>query len=436
MFKIAIIADDLTGASDSGVQFARKGIETHVIFDINLFSDTSNENVVIVVDTDSRAIKTEDAYKIVKCTVSKLHDYGFDFIYKKIDSTLRGNLGYEIDAILDSTSFDYSIVVPAFPKLGRTTVEGVQYLNHVPVSETEVGRDPRTPVKESNVVKLLSLQTNRKCTLIKLDIVRGGIVNIIKKINEERAHGNEIFIFDAETEDDLEIIAASQSHYDPSRILWVGSAGLAEFIPKYFGFPDVLPEVMNISPTKNPVILVSGSLSQLTSNQVNQFNKLPQVAQIELNVLDIIQSDKKKADEIKRCFDEVSIATKEGKDISLYTCSLPEYIVATKLSGKELGLDGMEVSNQISNALGEIMSKILKEIPLAGMILTGGDTAKAVCKWSEICGISLINEIEPGIPLGKPINKFDMYVVTKAGAFGKYDSLIKALKMLKGGVSI
>jgi len=436
MFKIAIIADDLTGASDSGVQFARKGIETHVVFDISFFNSESNGNVVIVIDTDSRAIKADVAYERVKGTARKLHNYGFNFIYKKIDSTLRGNLGAEIEAILDSATFDYTIVVPAFPKLGRTTVDGVQYLNHVPISETEVARDLCTPVKESNIVKLLSFQTERKCTLIKLDTVRGGRDIILSKISEERINGTEIFIFDAETEEDLEIIAASQSKLDQDKILWVGSAGLAEFIPKYTGFSDIKAEPVYISPSKNPVMLVSGSLSQLARTQVNQFNKLPRVVSVELNSLNIIQSDKKKIEEIERCFDEAISAVNDGADISLYTSSLPEHIAATKISGKELGFDEMEVSNQISNALGTITSKILKEIPLAGMILTGGDTAKAVCKWSEICGISLINEIEPGIPLGKPINKFDMYVVTKAGAFGRPDSLIKALKTLKGGVSI
>lgn len=436
MFKIAIIADDLTGASDSGIQFARKGIDTHVIFDISLLSYESNENVAIVVDTDSRSIKRDDAYKRIKSTVSKLHSYGFNVIYKKIDSTLRGNLGAEIDAILDSASFDYSIVVPAFPKLGRITIDGVQYLNHIPVNETEIAQDPRTPVKESNIVKLLSRQTDRKCSLIKLNTIRAGREIIIKKISEERVNGTEIFIFDAETEEDLELIAASQSNSDPTKILWVGSAGLAEFIPRYTGYLGMKPESVYIPTSKNSVMLVSGSLSQLTRSQVNQFNKLSQVVSVELNGLDIIQSDKKKAEEIKRCFDEVYLAISKGKDISLYTCSSPKYIAATKISAQNLGLDELELSNCISNALGRITSDILKKMPIQGLILTGGDTAKAVCKYSEIYGIRLINEIESGIPFGKPINKFDMYVVTKAGAFGKPDSLIKALKMLKGGVLI
>src|ERR671933_2238315 len=145
---IALIADDLTGASDAGVQFARRGLAARVLFDLD-DPAAARDVEALVVDTDSRALPAAAAYARVRQVADHLRTARPEHVYKKIDSTLRGNLGAEIDAVMDALDFRLAVVAPAFPALGRTTRHGRHHLHGRPVHETEIGRDPKTPVRES-----------------------------------------------------------------------------------------------------------------------------------------------------------------------------------------------------------------------------------------------------------------------------------------------
>src|ERR671910_3452089 len=141
---IAMIADDLTGAADTGVQFVHAGYKTAVFFrDSEVLDDDLD---AVVFDTDSRAMPAGFAAKRVleaARAASKAR-----IIYKKLDSTLRGNVAAELAAALDGARRDRAVVAPAFPAAGRATVGGIQHVHGVPVDETEIANDPNTPVRE------------------------------------------------------------------------------------------------------------------------------------------------------------------------------------------------------------------------------------------------------------------------------------------------
>ncbi|MBA2941137.1 four-carbon acid sugar kinase family protein [Paenibacillus sp. CGMCC 1.16610] len=432
MKQIAIIADDLTGASDSGVQFARKGLQTQVFFDIEQISKSQQTMETIVIDTDSRSTLQEIAYARVKEAARHIDQAAFPHIYKKMDSTLRGNLGVEIDAVMDVIPYDFAVVAPAFPTIGRTTLQGVHYLNGVPVSETEIANDPKCPVKESDLVKLFASQSNRKVGLIPLEILHAGKDQVHLNIQSLLETETELIVFDAVTEEDVQHIAewVAQTSY---KILWAGSAGLADFLPDALSLPvctsDSAPQ---LSGGTKPVMLVAGSISQVTRGQVAAYNSDPQVIAVELDTVQAIASEEGLKAEIERCGRELQTALRNGLDVSLCASSSPDQVRLTKSAGLQRGLDSTEVSNQISHILGAIASEIMESIELQGVILTGGDTAKGVCKHLGVSSIQLIKEIEPGIPLGLLVRKQPVWAVTKAGAFGKEHSLSKAKKALKG----
>lgn len=436
MKQIAIIADDLTGASDSGAQFARKGLQTQVFFDIEQVSKQEQAMEAIVIDTDSRSVARETAYARVKEAALPIHQADFPHIYKKMDSTLRGNLGVEIDAVMDVIPFDFAVVAPAFPKIGRTTSQGVHYLNGVPVSETEIANDPKCPVHESDLVKLFSSQSKRKVGLIPLDILRAGKDQVLLNIQALLEAKTELIVFDATTEEDVGHIAewVAQTSY---KTLWAGSAGLADFLPSALALPihssESTEQKQTLGGTK-PVMLVAGSISQVTRGQVAAYNREPQVTAVELNTVQAISSEEGLKAEIERCGSELRAALTDGSDVSLCASSSPEQVQLTKAAGLQRGLDSTEVSNQISHILGEIASEIMQNVELQGVILTGGDTAKGVCKHLGVSSIQLIKEIEPGIPLGLLVRDKPVWAVTKAGAFGNEHSLSKAKKALKGEV--
>jgi uncharacterized protein YgbK (DUF1537 family) len=431
MKHIAIIADDLTGASDSGVQFARKGLQTQVIFDIQQIFKAKQAMEAVVVDTDSRSAHQEVAYTIVKKAALQIKRAGFKQIYKKMDSTLRGNLGAEIDAIMDVIPFDFAVVAPAFPKIGRTTSQGIHYLNGVPVSQTEIANDPKCPVRDSNLVKLFSSQSKRKVGHISIDIVHAGKNQVYKNLQALLEANTELILFDAVSEDDMQHIAEwlAESSYN---MLWVGSAGLANHLPKALSLPTQSNYLGQPPPSKKPILLVAGSISNVTRQQVGAYNLESEVISVELNTVEAISSEEGLRYEILRCGAQLLDALTFGFDASLYASSTPEQVMLTKELGSRKGLNATAVSNHIADILGEISSWVIQGIELQGVILTGGNTAKAVCRYLGFSSIQLIKEVEPGIPLGVLTSETTVWVVMKAGAFGNENSLSNAKKVLKG----
>ena len=149
---IAVIADDLTGAADTGVQFVHAGYRTAVFFRA---TEVIEDNLdAVVFDTDSRAMPAGFAAKRVVDAAHAAREARI--VYKKLDSTLRGNVAAELAAALGGARRERVVVAPAFPAAGRTTVGGIQRVHGVPVDETEMANDPHTPVREAHVPSLLA----------------------------------------------------------------------------------------------------------------------------------------------------------------------------------------------------------------------------------------------------------------------------------------
>ena len=125
---IFIIADDLTGANDTGVQFTKNGYRTSVLILDDKFKNMECKNLhdVLVIDTETREVgenvargKLARMLKEIKFGVSEN-----DIVYKKIDSTLRGNAGAEIEEILRNFKQQFCLLSPSFPPHQRVTLGG------------------------------------------------------------------------------------------------------------------------------------------------------------------------------------------------------------------------------------------------------------------------------------------------------------------------
>ena len=137
--RLGIVADDLTGAMDSSGHFAARGLSTDVVLD----PAYASESDVVVITTSSRAEPPDVARERVRRAVRRLAGRT---IYKKIDSTLRGNIGVELMAAMQEAHCEKAIVAPAFPAVGRTTLNGVLLVDGTPVAETQFAGDPVSPV--------------------------------------------------------------------------------------------------------------------------------------------------------------------------------------------------------------------------------------------------------------------------------------------------
>jgi len=415
---IALIADDLTGASDAGVQFARRGLATHVVFDVPERACAADVEA-LAVDTETRAASPAEAYRRVRDVADRLCAMQPDHVYKKVDSTLRGNLGAEIDAVMDAFDLQLAVVAPSYPVMARTTRYGTHRLHGTPVHETEIGRDPKAPVRESNLVRLLESGSRRRPALVSLETVELGPQAIRDEVDAlALERGVSLVVCDAETDRALRAVGESLAYRRD--VLWVGSAGLAEHLADLLELPRRRYVAPAIDASDGPVLLVTGSVSEITRQQVAAFLARPGVSEVALDACaSSIGGEPARCAELERCCQRLHAALVRGSDCAL--------IVDPRV-GQVADAD------RLVDALGRIAADAARSHRLRGLILTGGDTARAVCRHLGVSGIHLLAEIQPGVPLGRLVGNsaVQLLAVTKAGAFGSERTLLDALDRLKG----
>lgn len=426
--KLAVIADDLTGANDTGVQFAKQGLKTTVLFSDTQIQPTHLSEDVIVLNSDSRALEVEKAYQVVLKLSKQLNKLGVSSVFKKIDSTMRGNIGPEIDAVMDVFNYKTAFVVPAFPKSKRITINGNHYVNGLLLEETEIARDPVNPVEESYLPKLLQDQSKRVIELISISDVRKGKSHLSEKMKEiTSGETSKIIIIDATTDEELKtIVEAVKIPHDD--FLWVGSAGIAYHL---FNTGKREESLLNKQDGERlPVLVVAGSVNPVIDRQIQNLKQKHHVEEIVITPEEFFFQDRRKR-EIERVVKAGQALLDKG-DVVVTTNREQEAVNRIKGLQRQLGLSNFDVGNTIAESMGVIAGELIKTKGICGTILTGGEIAGATCKVLNGEGIRVIGEVEAGIPYGKLFGGlFDgLPLVTKAGAFGTEQSLSKALQTI------
>ncbi|MBE0069324.1 four-carbon acid sugar kinase family protein [Thermoanaerobacterium thermosaccharolyticum] len=400
MENFIVFADDFTGANDTGVQFKKRGIETYV----TLYPEYVNKNSSFVIDTETRDMNFDEAYNKVKEAAKILGKYDFKYVYKKVDSTLRGNIGAEIKAIEDEYKPDIIIFAPAYPDNNRTTLNGIQLMNGVPITKTEIANDPKKPVKQDNIKILLENEIKEKVIHYYLNDVRSNNFNFSQA---------RVFSFDILTNNDMISVIASVLQLN-KKVLWVGSAGLANALLKVL-FP------------LKPVLSIVGSISEVSRKQV-QYLAANGSKIIKIDISSVILNN-----DIKDIINESINSINEGNDTVLVTAlSQNDYINAIKV-GEANGMKKEDVSRFAQSIIGKISKEIITKVNISGVFLTGGDTAISFIKSLNSTGSKIIDELLPGIPLMELCGEIcdGLKVVTKAGAFGTDDSILYCIQKLK-----
>ena len=420
--KIIIVADDLTGAADTAVQFSKRGIKSLVINDMDKIGRSWNECDVLAVNTVSRSDTGDMAYRKTFKVGKILSGKDVKFIYKKIDSTLRGNIGAELSGLMDSLQINCSILVPALPEQGRTVIDGNLYVKNILLSDTEAKSDPTKPVTESYIPAIISQQAARKTAVINYARLLEGRDSLIDTIRQHINSNVQILIIDAKEKEDLRIIASALAGMK-DKFLIAGSLGLAEFIPDFF-----LAEKI-----RKANIIIAGSVSNVTLRQLDYVKADPDTVQVDINIPGLIAGGKTK--EKERIVAIVQDSCRKGKDIIIRSARDRDDMEKSFEAGMSSGLDRTEVSEIIASFLGEIAAEIIRGARINGMLLTGGDIALKTTKSLNVLGLIVENEILPGIPIGyfSDAAYKDIKIITKAGGFGTEDAIYKVLEFLKTG---
>lgn len=423
---IGIIADDLTGANDTSLQFFIQGCKTQVSFGEDLSIDENLKTEVFAMSTESRNVSPQIAVeRVKKVSENILKEYNFEYIYKKIDSVLRGNIALEIITILETLNFDAAIIYPAFPNEGRTTIGGYHLVKGVPLQRTEVSRDPACPILESNIVNLLRNQISEdkkiEVDLISLDTVMKGAGPILTKINELISKGKKLIVADAVSTTDLEQIslAVTKSSY---RILPCGSAGAAQALSKIW-YPDVSDNVLN-SPEipQLPKLIVSGSATDLTASQIK---RLQENDDIDNTYFITIKPENIFSDDYEEIAQRIINNLNKENTVIVHS---------SKLIENPDELNSLLIENEITKE--SFISKIcdylaaITRIVIAQkqaiLITVGGETSYKCCRSIGSKNLQIIDTVAPAIPLG--VDHKGQFIVTKSGNLGTQNTLIDIIK--------
>lgn len=425
---IGAVADDLTGATTTGVLLARSKAQTAVFFNEEAAEKAkgADELDAILVSSNSRPLPADEAYEKVKSATLALKRMGVKYFSKRIDTTLRGGVGVEIDAMLDQIGEDaVAVVVPAMPQSRRILVGGYSVIDGVALINTPVAKDVRTPVKENYIPRLLAGQTRRQVGLVTLDKVLAGKEAVEKALVEKRGEGCEVIVVDGITLEDVEIIAKACIALKWN-VVAVDPGPFTAKLAYERGLIGV--EEPNIPETADEegktVLIAAGSATPVTKKQMEVLCEDERHVRISVEPIPLINGGDEAVAEAERAVELAKEMFQEG--------SQPRAILfETALHGELLNLDeedkkrgyasGMS-ANRINAGLGTIITKLMERVGrdrVAGLYTTGGDTMVNVCYQLGVECIQVMDYVIPQADVGRLVGSYDgLPVVGKGGLTG------------------
>jgi uncharacterized protein YgbK (DUF1537 family) len=424
MNPFGIIADDLSGAADTGVQFSRRGARVLVCLDPDdAPPPTRGAWDIVVANSYSRNVDPAEARRRVARTHRWLEYAGWPVQYKKIDSTLRGNLAAELEEML-ALGAERVVFAPAFPLAGRTVEGGVLLVDGVPVQETEFARDGFSPVKTGRLRDLFGAAFEPVESL-PLEALRGEPGVAQGRVREAWKNGCRLLLVDAATQEDLAVLA--QALTSPwGQALVTGSAGAARELALRLcsGAHPVAPP-----PTvrTGPVLVICGTRAEVSQGQVAVLRKRGGCYVVDIDPARVRDpwDEAAQARLVAEVESAAALAVQGG--LRSLVVSLPPGDGA----GGDLAAFQRR-SARLNLLLGALAVRLHKRIDSPGIIMTGGDTAMAVLSALGTQTLQLGGEMLPGIPLAwaadGPLH--GLRLVTKAGGFGPPEALARAVLAL------
>ncbi len=430
--RLYIVADDLTGANATSVLLAKKGFKASTFIDAELLNDDNMRNCdVVAVSTDSRGIIKEDAYEKVKIEVNRVKHLK-PMYNKRIDSTLRGNIGSEIDAMIDGIDDGIAVVVASYPDSGRVCIGGFLLVNSIPLQKTPVARDPKCPVTNSKVKDIIEYQTKYSIDEIGINEVLKGEESLSEKIKESAQKGNKIIVIDAVTNDEIETIAKA-SNLSDLNIISV----------------DPGPYTMNMMMEKcgkslmqqgKKVFFAVGSVSKTTIEQIEHLVVKKSPALIKVDPIRLID-ESQKAEEVERVVELIKEKLQDDNSniLGVSTTTREEEVLDLSEVCKVFNMDEESVSVRINRGLAEITELAIdaSKSSIGAVYTSGGDVTMAVMQKLNVEGIDIKDEVIPLAVYGRFIGgKYpNMPAITKGGLIGEKSTLTMCLEYLLTKIS-
>lgn len=398
--KYLVLADDYTGALDTGLQLRQQGLPTKVITcesgrAADYFSDSNVP--VLVINTNTRHKTPEESYLIVRniCRIAVMNH--IHLIYKKTDSVLRGNIGPEIEAVA-SVGYKKIYFVPAYPKLNRTTSGGRQFVDNIPIDKSHFGKDPFNPVKTSYIPDIISINPNRSVEVVPIQ-------NSLQGFQARER----VVVFDADTDERLSDIARWLIH-EPKDYAIAGCAGFAEYLE-----PLLFCEKKGVTQKiqkHSGVLVISGSLHKLSFLQ----SEYAQRKGFEMMCVD----------ELEGFSDNENFEATEEAILGILALYERSHKLIIKTAGTRAALDDSQdifaAGEIIVNNFGQLVSRLFKKGFDGMLVVSGGDTLGGIMERMGKYSVEPIAEVEPGVVLASIDNETGSHqIITKSGGFGSLE---------------
>lgn len=403
--KVIIIADDLTGALDAAVQFSKKGIPALVTVNRDIaWADVPSEIEVVSINAETRHLSAKDAYAVVHRIARRVFRAGETCVYKKVDSSLRGNIGAEIAAVMDAIGCPTFCFAPAFPQNGRTTQDGKQFCYGKEIHRTEYAEDPYEPVLTNRIEEIIHRQTSEPVVCVPAD----GYAQALATVADEPT----IYSFDASTQADLDRLAG-EAVKSGRCCAYGGSAGLAASLSSRLAFHrEAIP-----APKRGAASLyLIGSVNQVALNQIAHATRLGYPV-VYLTAEQQLRGDLFGRPEGDALTDEIAAHLEKANVCVVCTLKSRRHMAETAAYAKSLRLDPKAVSSRIVENIGLLTRQLLTKTRIGSLVVFGGDTLLGVMNSIGCRELMPVDEVEPGIVVSLIAGQ-NLLVVSKAGGFG------------------
>jgi uncharacterized protein YgbK (DUF1537 family) len=432
--RVLALADDLTGANDVMARFAMAGLDCLTIphpeaVDFQALPQAQ----AVAINTRSRHIPAAEARERVQKLAEAALKAGIPFLYKKTDSTMRGNVGAELEGLHAAAKAQLSepqpiLFAPALPSAKRTVAEGMLFVEGTPVAQTAFSQDPLHPVRHSRIADLLGENGSIRTESVMLRALRSG--------TWMPAEDTPCYICDAETDEDLEAIFEAGLEAGFGR-LWAGPAGISGPLAAHLAGENPRPAARLTG--EGPLLVLNGSMAGQALKQV-RYALDHGFAGHRVSPEEVI------AEGVPN-LDDVITALGEGRDLVIHTLlkltELPRYFQA----GEDAGLTARDFSRHLSTTLGGIGAELIRQCggSLGGVVICGGETAQQVLDQLNDPPLRMIREVRLGVnamrmqlqpgstpdaaDTGEPASTLNF--ITKSGAFAEPELFTEIKSCLK-----
>lgn len=397
MRTLLVLADDLTGALDTTVQFV--GYASPLRVAVRPGADVQAE--VLGVNTGTRAVAAPHVR-------SRLQDawgsHRASRLYLKVDSALRGPVAASIQVLLECGAAGFAVLAPAFPARSRITVAGRQ---HAP------GFSERTDHID---VPALLCDQGLAPVHVPLAELRAGAAALRARLEGVRTT---TVVVDAETDEDLRILARAIADWPEA--MPVGSAGFAGAVAREW-FQDRVVSHRQWEPIKGPILFVAGSQHPATQSQVHHLAAAGRATVFELEPR-LVRARRGAEAVTRQLAEKVGEAIRARRDVALTPTD----------QGEPRG-DRLE-DTTIADGLTDVARRLLSRGEFEAVVVTGGYTAAQLCDRLRIDCLDVVEELSPGIVLARltAARHGLRWLVTKAGSFGGARALDQIGNSLREG---